>query len=171
MLGPTCAPTTGANGYTLISLKSGFASNNFSVIYLMRSGATAWIKNGSTSFPSTASKKTSITRSVDFFVVLIFSKDSKREEIKTSAVVEKQSSNNDTNEHKAKKLSYKDQRELDALPAQIEEFEDEVEGLQQQMADSNFYKKDQDEIKNIQQQLAGAQEKLSFCYTRWEELE
>jgi hypothetical protein len=50
-------------------------------------------------------------------------------------------------------------------------FEDEVEGLQQQMADSNFYKKDQDEIKNIQQQLAGAQEKLSFCYTRWEELE
>ena len=98
-------------------------------------------------------------------------KDSKREEIKTSAVVEKQSSNNDTNEHKAKKLSYKDQRELDALPAQIEEFEDEVEGLQQQMADSNFYKKDQDEIKNIQQQLAGAQEKLSFCYTRWEELE
>jgi ATP-binding cassette subfamily F protein uup len=98
-------------------------------------------------------------------------KDSKREEIKTSAVVEKQSSNNDTSEHKVKKLSYKDQRELDELPAQIEKFEDEVEGLQQQMADSNFYKKDQDEIKNIQQQLAGAQEKLSFCYTRWEELE
>jgi ATP-binding cassette subfamily F protein uup len=98
-------------------------------------------------------------------------KDSKREEIKTSAVVEKQLSNNDTNEHKEKKLSYKDQRELDALPAQIEKFEEEVEGLQQQMADSDFYKKGQDEVKKIQQQLADAQEKLSFCYTRWEELE
>ena len=72
---------------------------------------------------------------------------------------------------KAKKLSYKDQRELDALPAQIEIFEEKVESLQNLMAKDDFYKQEQDEIKKIQQQLVESQEKLSHCYTRWEELE
>jgi ATP-binding cassette subfamily F protein uup len=72
---------------------------------------------------------------------------------------------------KQKKLSYKDQRELDALPAQIETFEKEVESLQDVMANEMFYKQEKDEIKKVQQQLSGVQEKLSFCYRRWEELE
>ncbi|MBE9567067.1 MAG: ATP-binding cassette domain-containing protein [Proteobacteria bacterium] len=71
----------------------------------------------------------------------------------------------------AKKLSYKDQRELDALPAQIEKFESEVESLQVLMADAGFYKKDKQAIQNIQQQLVVAEESLSRCYVRWEELE
>lgn len=70
-----------------------------------------------------------------------------------------------------KKLSYKDQRELDGLPAQIEIFEEEVESLQNLMAEESFYKQEQNEIKKIQQQLVESQEKLSHCYTRWEELE
>ena len=72
---------------------------------------------------------------------------------------------------KAKKLSYKDQRELDALPAQIETFEEQVEDLQNLMAEDSFYKQEQDKIKKIQQQLLESQEQLSHCYTRWEELE
>jgi len=72
---------------------------------------------------------------------------------------------------KPKKLSYKDQRELDALPAQIENFEGEVESLQQSMASDSFYKQEQDEIKKIQDQLQVAENNLSHCYTRWEELE
>ena len=72
---------------------------------------------------------------------------------------------------KAKKLSYKDQRELDALPAQIETFEEEVESLQQLMSADDFYKQDKEAIKKIQQQLLESQEKLTYCYTRWEELE
>ncbi len=76
-----------------------------------------------------------------------------------------------TEQKKAKKLSYKEQRELEALPAQIEAFEEEVESLQQLIAGNDFYKQDESEIKKIQQQLAESQEKLSDCYQRWEELE
>jgi ATP-binding cassette subfamily F protein uup len=72
---------------------------------------------------------------------------------------------------KAKKLSYNDQRELDGLPLQIENFEKEVESLQQSMASEDFYKQNEGLIKETQQQLAAIQEKLSHCYTRWEELE
>ncbi len=72
---------------------------------------------------------------------------------------------------KAKKLSYKDQQELDALPAQIEDFEIEVETLQNSMAADDFYKQDKDEIVKIQSQLEQVQVKLAHCYTRWEELE
>lgn len=72
---------------------------------------------------------------------------------------------------KTKKLSYKDQRELDALPAQIEAFEEEVESLQQLMSADDFFKQDKEAIKKIQQQLLESQEKLTHCYTRWEELE
>jgi ATP-binding cassette subfamily F protein uup len=72
---------------------------------------------------------------------------------------------------KAKKLSYNDQRELDSLPSQIENFEKEVDALQQSMASDDFYKQDEVLIKEMQQQLVVMQEKLSHCYTRWEELE
>jgi ABC transport system ATP-binding/permease protein len=74
-------------------------------------------------------------------------------------------------EIKPKKLSYKDQRELDALPAKIEACEEEVERLQQLMANSDFYKQEEDEIKKIQQQLVESQAELSHCYQRWEILE
>jgi ATP-binding cassette subfamily F protein uup len=88
----------------------------------------------------------------------------------SKASVEK-SNENSANQSKAKKLSYKDQRELDALPGQIEDFEKEVELLQQQMSAGDFYKRDNEEIKKIQQQLLESQEKLTHCYTRWEALE
>ncbi|MBE9559363.1 MAG: ATP-binding cassette domain-containing protein, partial [Proteobacteria bacterium] len=51
---------------------------------------------------------------------------------------------------KPKKLSYKDQRELDALPAQIETFENEVENLQNMMADDAFYKQEKEKILEVQ---------------------
>ena len=72
---------------------------------------------------------------------------------------------------KPKKLSYKDQRELDALPVQIEDFENEVEALQNLMADEAFYKQEKDEILKVQDQLEKAQAGLEQCYARWEALE
>jgi ATP-binding cassette subfamily F protein uup len=72
---------------------------------------------------------------------------------------------------KPKQLSYKDQRELDALPAQIETFEGEVESLQKQMADEGFFKQEKATIQKIQQQLSEAEAGLEHCYTRWEQLE
>jgi len=72
---------------------------------------------------------------------------------------------------KPKKLSYKDQRELDTLPVQIEDFENEVEALQNLMADEAFYKQEKDEILKVQNQLEKAQAGLEQCYARWEALE
>ncbi len=87
------------------------------------------------------------------------------------AVTEKKLTSQNVKQAVAKKLSYKDQRELDALPAQIESFEGKVEALQKLMADNEFYRQEKDEILKIQQQLIEAKASLSHCYTRWEELE
>jgi ATP-binding cassette subfamily F protein uup len=72
---------------------------------------------------------------------------------------------------KAKKLSYKDQRELDALPAQIESYEEKISALHKRMESDDFYKQEKDQIKKVQDQLAEAEAGLSHCFTRWEELE
>lgn len=97
----------------------------------------------------------------------------RRDKDKVSTIDKKVSASAETESvaKKAKKLSYKDQRELDALPAEIERFEEEAEALQHLMAGDDFYRKDKEEIKKVQQQLADIQEKLSHCYTRWEQLE
>jgi ATP-binding cassette subfamily F protein uup len=104
---------------------------------------------------------------------LNYSAEKTRSESKTvkTAAADKKSASLNAKQGQSKKLSYKDQRELDALPAQIESFEEEVEALQNLMADTEFYKQEKDEIQKIQQQLIEAEASLSHCYARWEELE
>jgi ATP-binding cassette subfamily F protein uup len=87
------------------------------------------------------------------------------------AVAEKKIAGQNVKQAIAKKLSYNDQRELEALPAQIESFEGKVEALQKLMADNEFYRQEKDEIQKIQQQLDEAEASLLHYYTRWEELE
>lgn len=72
---------------------------------------------------------------------------------------------------KGKKPGYKAQRELDALPAKIEAFEDEIAALQERMANEGFYKQEKQDITKVQDQLAAAESGLQQCYQRWEELE
>jgi ATP-binding cassette subfamily F protein uup len=72
---------------------------------------------------------------------------------------------------RGKKLSYKDQRELDALPARIESLEDEQSRLQVLMAGADFYRGDKTEIT---QSLARAEElkcELDEAYGRWQALD
>ncbi len=71
----------------------------------------------------------------------------------------------------ATKLSYKDQRELDALPAEIESLEAELTRLQQTMADPGFYAQDGDTVKAALQELADMQAELERRVERWGELE
>lgn len=90
------------------------------------------------------------------------------------AAADKKSANRDTQSSKAvktKKLSYKDQLELDALPVQIETFENEITSLQARMANDDFYKQEKETILEVQKQLEENQAGLAHCYTRWEELE
>jgi ATP-binding cassette subfamily F protein uup len=70
-----------------------------------------------------------------------------------------------------KKLSYKDQRELELLPKRIEQLDAELESVQTRMADPGFYLGDGDEIANAKQRMAEIEQELAAAYRRWEELE
>ncbi|MGD8641238.1 MAG: ATP-binding cassette domain-containing protein [Gammaproteobacteria bacterium] len=70
-----------------------------------------------------------------------------------------------------KKLGYKEQRELNELPAQIEKLETEKQDLEQQMAQQAFYQQDQQSIKSSLQRLDELNEQLDTAYQRWEQLE
>jgi len=72
---------------------------------------------------------------------------------------------------KPRKLSYKDQRELDALPAEIETLEAELARLQQAAADPGFYAQDGDAVKKTLQELADTEAELERRVERWGELE
>ncbi len=70
-----------------------------------------------------------------------------------------------------KKLSYKEQRELEQLPAMIESLETEKQQLEQQMGQSDFYQQEQRYIKTSLQRLEELNAELEQSYQRWEQLE
>jgi len=72
---------------------------------------------------------------------------------------------------KPSKLSYKDQRELDQLPAEIETIEAGIADLQEAIAAPDFYAQEQDAVQAKLQELAGAEAKLESRVERWGELE
>ncbi|WP_144395018.1 ATP-binding cassette domain-containing protein [Pleionea sediminis] len=69
------------------------------------------------------------------------------------------------------KLSYKYQRELDALPAELEELETQIESLEQETQTEKFLTSSPDDMQVVFQQLADLQGKLEEKMDRWEELE
>jgi ABC transport system ATP-binding/permease protein len=72
---------------------------------------------------------------------------------------------------RAKKLSYKDQRELEALPGRIEALEAEQAVLTESMGDPSFYQQGSERIAEVQGRLADIEAALAQCYERWEKLE
>ncbi len=70
-----------------------------------------------------------------------------------------------------KKLSYKDQRELDALPAKIASLECEQEQLSQRLNDPAIYAGGSNEGIRLNQRFVEIEEELMACMARWEELE
>ncbi|QGX39668.1 ATP-binding cassette domain-containing protein [Permianibacter aggregans] len=70
-----------------------------------------------------------------------------------------------------KKLSYKDQRELDQLPEKIERLESAMAERQQQLADPDFYKQATDQVAKATDDLARLEQELASAYQRWEELD
>jgi len=70
-----------------------------------------------------------------------------------------------------KKLSFKDQRELDSLPKRIEKLEAEVATYHEAMAEPSFFQRAGDLIAVDQKKLSVAEKKLAEVYSRWEELE
>ncbi|MBB1486083.1 ATP-binding cassette ATPase Uup [Oceanospirillum sediminis] len=72
---------------------------------------------------------------------------------------------------KAKKLSYKLQRELDQLPAEIERLETELESLHETTSDNNFYQQDQAKVADVLAKLQETEAELEAVMDRWVELE
>ncbi|MEO1075386.1 MAG: ATP-binding cassette domain-containing protein, partial [Bacteroidota bacterium] len=69
------------------------------------------------------------------------------------------------------KLSYKEQRELDALPGQIETLEVEQGEIHAAMAQPDFYTQGPDVYEATQKRLNELTGELEAAYERWEELE
>ena len=71
----------------------------------------------------------------------------------------------------AKKLAYKEQRELDELPGLIESLETEKQQLELQMGQGDFYQQDEQIIKSSLERLDEVSAQLDKAYQRWELLE
>jgi ATP-binding cassette subfamily F protein uup len=70
-----------------------------------------------------------------------------------------------------KKLSYNDQRELDALPAKIEALETKVAALTEAMQSPDFYQRDTAAVAAALAEAADAQRQLDAAYERWQQLD
>ncbi|PLX57334.1 MAG: ABC transporter ATP-binding protein [Chromatiales bacterium] len=72
---------------------------------------------------------------------------------------------------KPPKLSYKENRELEMLPARIEALETEQANLQRATSDADFYQQDRDAIKIALGRLEELAAELELAYARWEYLD
>lgn len=70
-----------------------------------------------------------------------------------------------------RKLSYKEKRELETLPAAIEAQEVELEEVQTRLADPGLYKSDPDSVAGLSARLSELEGSLEAAYARWDELE
>jgi ATP-binding cassette subfamily F protein uup len=70
-----------------------------------------------------------------------------------------------------RKLSFKEERELEALPGKIEKLELEQEEIFALLADINFYQRDPKEIARVNARLEALAQELLEAYQRWEYLE
>jgi ATP-binding cassette subfamily F protein uup len=72
---------------------------------------------------------------------------------------------------KPTKLSYKDQRELDALPKRIEKLDAELAETHATIADPGFYQQEGSAIAETNKRLQQLEQELEQAYARWELLE
>ncbi|MDD2725070.1 MAG: ATP-binding cassette domain-containing protein [Methylovulum sp.] len=72
---------------------------------------------------------------------------------------------------KKKKLSYKEQQELKALPELIDKLETQQATLSQQIGSPDFYKNSPDKVNKALDDLKKLESQLAQTYQRWDELE
>jgi ATP-binding cassette subfamily F protein uup len=70
-----------------------------------------------------------------------------------------------------RKLSYKQQRELDELPDQIADLESQLAQLHERMADPKYFRQDASAITEGTDDLESLTTRIKNCYDRWEELD
>jgi len=70
-----------------------------------------------------------------------------------------------------RRRTWKESRELEILPARIEELETRQTELHTLMADPEFYQDKGDRVASAKEELAAVEGELALAYARWEELE
>ena len=81
------------------------------------------------------------------------------------------SDGNRTAPDRHKKLSYKEKREWEMLPARIEAMETELRGLHDRMADPVFFQGSQNETRPVLEGSALLAQEIDEAFTRWAELD
>jgi ATP-binding cassette subfamily F protein uup len=82
-----------------------------------------------------------------------------------------QPSGSNTSPPPRRKLSYKDQRELDDLPARIEALEERQAELAARLSDPAFFKSEFTEVQRVTNELSQVDDALAAAYRRWGELD
>jgi len=70
-----------------------------------------------------------------------------------------------------KKLSYQENRELEALPGKIEALEQEQKHITLRLNESTLYHNNPDEARSLQKRFTAIEEELMTYFSKWEELE
>lgn len=89
--------------------------------------------------------------------------------VATSLKAQEQTS--DVTTSKPKKLSFKEQRELEQLPAQIAELEAEQANISERLADPALYRKQPEDVQKLNQRFAEIDQLLMKSLERWEAIE
>ena len=111
---------------------------------------------------------------VDSYLAL---KDEQRQQqlssitIKATSTNTATSANNESPKPVKKKLSFKENKELEELPKIIADLENEIAGLQEKVNQSDFFSQEEQYTKKILNQLSENESKLDLAYSRWQELD
>ena len=70
-----------------------------------------------------------------------------------------------------RKLTFKEQRELEALPSQIEQLEDEHKALYERLSSAELYRQEGAAVSQVTLRYKQIEQELPLIYARWEELE
>ncbi|MFM0479136.1 ATP-binding cassette domain-containing protein [Paraburkholderia strydomiana] len=97
------------------------------------------------------------------------SRDAAKDSAKDSAASKDNSAGRNT--QRVAKLSFKEQRELEALPEKIAALEAEQKAIGAQLEDGSIFAKDAQEGKRLSERYAAIDEELLLALERWDELE
>jgi len=76
-----------------------------------------------------------------------------------------------TQKEKQRKLTFKEQKEIEALPKRIEELDAEQQRILATMGDPAFYKESGNKVASTKARLETVEKELAAAYKRWDELE
>ncbi len=91
--------------------------------------------------------------------------------VPAKAKIEASKSNGNGSAPRARRMSWKEKQDLEALPARIEALEAEHAALAAKMGEASFYKQDASAIAAANAQLSKLESDLEAAFARWEELE